>query len=127
MLSPGKNKSDCGRPCDHHQVQLEDRVGAAHVLHADIGCRNTLYNCTAQSGAEAVGPLQHMGIQQFRIELLRDAPATEVSELIELYRGLLAGKLLGNEVWRKLNALNRIGVTRGTREQPRNPLAVATA
>lgn len=124
VLSPGKNKSDCGRPCDHHQVQLEDRVGAAHVLHADIGCRNTLYNCTAQSGAEAVGPLQHMGIQQFRIELLRDAPATEVSELIELYRGLLAGKLLGNEVWRKLNALNRIGVTRGTLEQPRNPLAI---
>jgi putative protease len=124
VLSPGKNKSDCGRPCDRHDVQLRDRVGAEHVLHADIGCRNTLYNGTAQSGAEAVGPLQELGINQFRVELLRDAPPPEVVELLGLYRGLLAGELPAAEVWRKLKAHNRVGVTRGTLEQPRNPLAI---
>ncbi len=124
VLSPGKSKSDCGRPCDRHDVQLQDRVGAAHVLHADIGCRNTLFNSTAQSGAEAVAPLQRLGIRQFRIELLRDAAIEEVSELLRLYRGLLAGELNGSEVWRGLNAQNRVGVTRGTLEQPRNPLAI---
>ncbi|QDV23736.1 U32 family peptidase [Aureliella helgolandensis] len=124
VLSPGKNKSDCGRPCDRHDVKLKDRVGAEHVLHADIGCRNTLYNGTAQSGAEAVTPLQELGVQQFRIELLRDAPQEFTQELIQLYRDLVLGRVEGAEVWRKLNADNRIGVTRGTLEQPRNPLAI---
>jgi putative protease len=124
VLSPGKDKSDCGRPCDRHDVQLRDRVGAEHVLHADIGCRNTLYNSTAQSGAEAVEPLQQLGIRHFRVELLRDAPREEVLELVQMYRDLLDGKLAGDAVWRQLNAHNRVGVTRGTLEQPRNPLAI---
>ncbi len=124
VLSPGKNKSDCGRPCDRHDVQLQDRVGAAHALHADIGCRNTLYNATAQSGAEAIGALQAIGVKQFRIELLRSAPRQEVAELVGLYRQLIAGELEGPEVWQRLKAHNRVGVTRGTLEQPRNPLAI---
>lgn len=124
VLSPGKNKSDCGRPCDLHDVQLRDRVGVPHVLHADIGCRNTLFNGIAQSGAEAVRPLIERGIRQFRIELLRNASDQEVETLLQLYRALLAGQLSGTEVWQKLRAHNRIGVTRGTLEQPRNPLAI---
>ncbi len=124
VLSPGKSKSDCGRPCDRHAVQLRDRVGAEHVLHADIGCRNTLYNGTAQSGAEAVAPLRELGVRQFRIELLRDAPDDEVQQLVSLYRALLSGALVAEEVWQKLKAHNRVGVTRGTLEQPRNPLAI---
>ncbi|GAB5402603.1 MAG: DUF3656 domain-containing protein [Aureliella sp.] len=124
VLSPGKNKSDCGRPCDRHDVKLTDRVGAAHVLHADIGCRNTLYNGTAQSGAEAVRPLLAMGIRNFRVELLRDSDQETTERLIGLYRDLLHGKIDGADVWRQLKADNRIGVTRGTLEQPRNPLAI---
>lgn len=124
VLSPGKNKSDCGRPCDRHDVQLTDRVGASHVLHADIGCRNTLYNGMAQSGAEAVKPLLAKGIRHFRIELLRDTTQDEVTKLIELYRDLIDGKLDGPQVWQQLKAQNRVGVTRGTLEQPRNPLAI---
>lgn len=124
VLSPGKNKSDCGRPCDRHEVDLRDRVGSKHVLHADIGCRNTLYNGTAQSGAESVEGLLQLGIRQFRIELLRDAGSGEVTKLLSLYRDLLAGRLNGTQVWKNLKADNRIGVTRGTLEQPRNPLAI---
>jgi putative protease len=124
VLSPGRNKSDCGRPCDRHAVQLRDRVGAEHVLHADIGCRNTLYNATAQSGAEAVRPLVAQGVQHFRVELLADAPAGETRRLIGLYRDLLAGRVDGGDVWRALRAESRVGVTRGTLEHPRNPLAI---
>jgi U32 family peptidase len=124
VLSPGKNKTDCGRPCDRHDVKLRDRVGADHVLHADIGCRNTLYNATAQSGAEAVAPLRQLGVRQFRIELLRDSPADRTHRLIEVYRQLIDGRMDGASVWRELKADNRIGVTRGTMEQARNPLAI---
>ncbi len=124
VLSPGTNKSNCGRPCDRHEVKLVDRVGTEHYLDADIGCRNTLYNGRAQSGAEAVPTLIEQGVRHFRIELLPDARASEVSKLITLYRKLLSGQLDGTEVWKELRADNRIGVTRGTMEQKRNPLAI---
>lgn len=124
VLSPGKNKSDCGRPCDRHDVKLQDRVGAKHVLHADIGCRNTLYNANAQSGAEAVQPLLDLGVRNFRVEILRDAPESEIRHLCTLYRQLIQGQVSGTEVWKQLKAHNRVGVTRGTLEQPRNPLAI---
>jgi putative protease len=124
VLSPGTNKSNCGRPCDRHDVKLRDRLGVEHVLHADIGCRNTLYNGHAQSGAEAAPKLIRMGVKQFRIELLRDTTAAETHRLVRLYRDLLEGKTDGPTVWKSLKAENRVGVTRGTLEQPRNPLAI---
>ncbi len=124
VLSPGTNKSNCGRPCDRHEVKLRDRLGVEHVLHADIGCRNTLYNGHAQSGAEAAPKLIRLGIEHFRIELLRDAPASETTRIIGLYSDLLAEKIDGQSVWKSLKAENRVGVTRGTLEQPRNPLAI---
>ncbi|MAT71174.1 MAG: peptidase U32 [Planctomycetaceae bacterium] len=124
VLSPGRNKTDCGRPCDDREVKLRDRVGAEHVLHADIGCRNTLYNATAQSGAEAASALIERGVRHFRVELLADAPANETRRLIGLYQQLLAGEIDGREVWQSLRAESRVGVTRGTLEHPRNPLAI---
>jgi putative protease len=124
VISPGTNKTNCGRPCDRHDVQLRDRLGVEHVLHADIGCRNTLFNGVAQSGAEAVPNLLKRGVQNFRIEFLRDAPVDEVRQHVELYEGLLAGRWDGAHVWKTLRAVNRLGVTRGTLEHPRNPLAI---
>jgi putative protease len=44
--------------------------------------------------------------------------------MIDLYRGLLAGRLKGQHVWTQLRAANRVGVTRGTLEERRNPLAI---
>ena len=124
VLSPGTNKSNCGRPCDRHEVKLRDRIGVEHVLHADIGCRNTLYNGNAQSGAEVVAKLLNERITKFRIEILRDAPASELKRLWELYSNLLQGKIDGSTVWKTLRAENRLGIIRGTLEHPRNPLAI---
>ena len=124
VLSPGTNKTNCGRPCDRHEVQLEDRIGVKHVLHADIGCRNTLYNGVAQSGAEAVSNLLQQGVTHFRIELLQDASADHIQRLLHLYLALIQGRIAGSEVWKALRADNRVGVTRGTLEHPRNPLAI---
>jgi putative protease len=123
MLSPGTNKTNCGRPCDVHTVELRDRTGLAHPLTADIGCRNTLFNAVAQSSAEVVPELLRAGVKRFRIELLRET-AAELTELVRLYRALLRGTAEGEHVWRSLQAMNRVGVTRGTLEPPRNPLAI---
>ncbi len=124
VLSPGTNKTNCGRPCDDHEVRLKDRVGSTHPLHADVGCRNTLYNATAQSGAEVVAPLLRLGVRCFRIEFLQDDSPVDMRRCIQLYRDLVAGKVSGTEVWRTLQAHNRTGVTRGTHEHRRDPLAI---
>lgn len=123
VLSPGTNKTNCGRPCDRHVVQLRDRVGMEHALKADVGCRNTLFNALPQSGAEVVAELVGRGVRHFRIELLDDKPA-DMPRMWNLYRDLLAGRRSADEIWQSLKAANRVGVTRGTLEERRNPLAI---
>jgi putative protease len=123
VLSPGTDKTNCGRPCDDHVVQLRDRIGVAHPLTADVGCRNTLWNAVPQSAAEAVPALLAAGVRHFRVEALDEGPA-EAARIVRAYRDLLAGRATGRDVWRDLNAANRVGVTRGTLEERRNPLAI---
>jgi putative protease len=123
VLSPGTNKTNCGRPCDRHVVQLRDRVGKLHVLQADIACRNTLFNATPQSAADVVSSLIERGVGWFRVELLEEN-AMRTEQIVSLYRQLLSGQVSGPDVWRSLAADNRVGVTRGTLEAKRNPLAI---
>ncbi len=123
VLSPGTDKTNCGRPCDHHVVMLRDRIGVEHPLTADVGCRNTLFNAVAQSGAEAVPALLAKGVRHLRLELL-DEGDREIERVIAAYRDLLAGVTTGRDVWTALKATNRVGVTRGTLEEQRNPLAI---
>ena len=54
FLSNGKDWRDCGQPCDHHKVELRDRVGATFPVTPDAGCRNTVFNAVLQSAAEYV-------------------------------------------------------------------------
>ena len=113
FLSRGKDYRDCGRPCEKHRVALRDRVGAAHILKADAGCRNTLYNSRAQTGAEFAHDLLALGVGRFRVEFV-DEDAATVARTLDRYRALLSGQLAGSELWRELKVLNQLGVTRGT-------------
>lgn len=123
VLSPGTNKTNCGRPCDRHEVKLRDRIGMEHPLRADVGCRNTLFNAVPQSSAEVVPELLARGVRAFRVELLENGDV-EIRRTVSLYRELLAGAVSGSDVWRELRAANRVGVTRGTLEPRRDPLAI---
>ena len=112
FLSPGTDATNCGRPCDEHDIKLRDRVGKEHPLKADVGCRNTLYNAVPQTAAESLSRLQERGVRFMRIEFLDD-PATTVQRTIGLYREVLAGDRAGQSLWRELKASNQYGVTRG--------------
>ncbi len=112
FLSKGKDYRDCGRPCDTHDVRLRDRTGAQHPLKADVGCRNTVFNSQAQTGAEFVERLLALGVRNFRIEFLNETPA-EVTQTITKYRQLLRGEITGAQLWRELKLFNQLGVTRG--------------
>jgi putative protease len=112
FLSSGKDYRDCGRPCDEHDVRLRDRVGAEHPLKADAGCRNTVFNSQAQTGAEFVERLLALGVRNFRVEFLNENP-DEVGRTITKYRQLLRGEISGTQLWRELKLFNQLGVTRG--------------
>jgi putative protease len=115
-LSTGTSYKDCGRPCETHQVDLKDRAGAAHPLVADVGCRNTVYNATAQSAAEFVPRMRQLGIRDYRVELLRES-RNEAAALLGRYGPVIAGLNDGRRAWRELSVLNQLGVTRGTLEE----------
>lgn len=112
-LSNGKDYRDCGRPCEKHQVDLRDRMGQAHPLIPDVGCRNTVYNAQAQTAAEYVPEMLKLGVRQFRVELLRQR-GDEAVTLIEKYRKVLGGQEQPLHMVRSLRVLNQLGVTRGT-------------
>ncbi|HEY5297192.1 MAG TPA: DUF3656 domain-containing protein [Verrucomicrobiae bacterium] len=112
FLSSGKDYRDCGRPCDTHDVKLRDHVGAEHPLKADAGCRNTVFNSQAQTGAEFVEKLIALGVKNFRVEFLNESPE-EVAKTISKYRQLLRGEIPGAQLWRELKLFNQLGVTRG--------------
>jgi len=115
FLSKGKDYHDCGRPCEKHRVALRDRVGALLPLKADAGCRNTVFNPRAQTGAEFADRLLALGARHFRVEFVDESPA-EVLRTARAYDQLLRGRLSGAELWRELKLLNQIGVTRGQLE-----------
>jgi putative protease len=112
FLSSGTDYTNCGRPCDKHDVKLRDRVGMEHPLKADVGCRNTVFNALAQTGAEYVARMLTLGVRNFRVEFLNETPA-QVTQTISKYRQLLRGEISGTELWRELRLMNQLGVTRG--------------
>jgi U32 family peptidase len=115
FLTTGHDYHDCGRPCDTRRVELRDRVGALLPLKADAGCRNTVFNNRAQTGAEFLHRFLALGARQFRVEFV-DEPADEVAHTVQRYRQLLRGEITGAEIWREMKLINQLGVTRGQLE-----------
>ena len=115
FMSAGKDYRDCGRPCEKHQVELRDRVGQRHTLKADAGCRNTVFNGRAQTGAEYASLMQELGVRHFRVEFISESQS-EVTQTLQTYQDLLEGRRDGASVWRDLKLINQLGVTRGTLE-----------
>ncbi|MGD0614327.1 MAG: DUF3656 domain-containing protein [Verrucomicrobiota bacterium] len=117
FLSDGTDYTNCGRPCDRHGVGLRDRVGVEHPVKADAGCRNTVFNGRAQTGAEGVPKMLSLGVRHFRIEFLNEAPE-QVAQTISSYDRLLRGEITGGQLWRGLKLFNQLGVTRGQMSGP---------
>ena len=112
VLSPGTDKTNCGRPCDVLDVRLRDRVGMEHPLKADVGCRNTLFNAVPQTAAEYLPRLIARGASVLRVEFLDDSSA-DVTRILKIYGDAIQGKRDARSLWKDLKATNRYGVTRG--------------
>jgi U32 family peptidase len=113
FLSEGHDFRDCGRPCEKRRVYLRDRMGTTHYVRADAGCRNTVFNGRAQTGADYAKELLKLGARRFRIEFLEES-ADDIRTTLDRYQRLLKGELEGPQIWREMKLLNQLGVTRGT-------------
>ena len=87
-------------------------MGAAHPVKADAGCRNTVFNSLAQTGAEYAGRMLSLGVRRFRLEFLDESPET-LRRTLGRYRQLPKGEITGSQLWRELKLFNQLGVTRG--------------
>ena len=125
FLSSGDNYTNCGHPCESNAVHLRDSSGHDHLVLADMGCRNTVFNSQAQSAVHLMPRLLAAGVRRFRIELV-DEPAEAVAPLIDAYRSVAAetpgskeGKKRAAAVWKWLQTVpdangNAQGVTLGS-------------
>ncbi|KAL4437803.1 hypothetical protein ABPG77_005715 [Micractinium sp. CCAP 211/92] len=113
FLSDGSDYRDCGHPCESHAVHLRDDKGKDHLVLADMGCRNTVFNASAQSGLPFLPRFAAAGFGCFRVELV-DEPADYVGPLLEGYRRALvaatdpaaaAGRQQAQELWRWMQGL----------------------
>jgi putative protease len=115
FLSSGKDYRDCGRPCDTHRVALRDRVGAELPLKADAGCRNTVFNNRAQTGAEYAAASSSSARAASASSSSPRRP-TRSRARWNRYDGAAARRDVRGELWRELKLLNQLGVTRGQME-----------
>lgn len=118
MLSGGSSIKDCGQPCERHSVSLRAPSGELHAVLADAGCRNTVFNGSAQSGAEFVDSFVAAGVGGLRVELLAESGAAHIAQLLEAYRSLAAPQTSPSERAAALGFLSSVpgGVTRGSLE-----------
>ena len=113
FLSDGDNRSNCGAPCEHHEVHLRGRDGHEHLVRADMGCRNTVFNGDAQSGLRMLDRFLAAGICRYRVELADHRPE-DVRPLVTAYQRALRGEIAGREAWRELRERSRFGLTVGS-------------
>ncbi len=113
LLSEGRDFRSCGRPCEKHEVSLKDRVGLEHPVIVDVGCRNTVFNALAQSGAFLMPELSEMGVRRFRVEFVRENQE-DARRVLEGYRQLLHGEITIAELISRIQVHEQFGVTRGT-------------
>eukprot|EP00798_Chlamydomonas_sp_ICE-L_P014799 gene14799-20854_t len=88
-----------GHPCETSQIHLRDHQGKDHLVLADMGCRNTVFNAQAQSGLFFLPEFLKAGYSTFRIELV-DEPAELVVPLLEGYRDTMLGNRGPGDMWK---------------------------
>lgn len=112
-LSQGRDYRSCGRPCDNHRVALRDRDGAEHPVVVDVGCRNTVFNASAQTAATLAKSLVDRGIARLRAEFVWESQ-DETLAVIRAYQDLLAGTIDPATCLYRIGAHEQFGVNAGT-------------
>lgn len=113
LLSNGHDYRDCGRPCEKHLVELEDRKQIRHPVIVDVGCRNTVFNGAAQSCVSLIPRLLKLGVRRYRVEFVRES-YEETRSVLRVYKEVLEGRLEPSQARAQLGAHEQFGVSLGT-------------
>jgi len=104
FLSKGNDYRDCGHPCEKGTLHLRDASGKDHRVVADMGCRNTIFNATAQTAAHDLEAFSAAGIGFLRLELVDEA-GSDVGPLVQKYHDALHKSIDADELWDFVSAL----------------------
>ncbi len=113
FLSTGTSYKDCGRPCEHHRVALQDQSGRAHPVMADVGCRNTVFGAEAQEASAHLDSWLNAGIVHYRLEFVHES-GPELTAVAEAFTSALAGEIASSQLAAKLKQIAPQGVTEGS-------------
>lgn len=113
LLSQGRDYRSCGRPCEKHLLELEDRKGLRHPVIVDVGCRNTVFNARAQTCLSLIPGLVRAGLGRLRLEFVRES-FEEVLQVLRTYQALLRGEIDIASARQQVAAHEQFGVSLGT-------------
>ncbi len=113
LLSQGRDYRSCGRPCEKHLLELEDRKGLRHPVIVDVGCRNTVFNAQAQTCLSLIPGLVRAGLGRLRLEFVRES-YEEVLQVLRTYQALLRGEIDIATARQQVAAHEQFGVSLGT-------------
>lgn len=91
FLSEGTDNTNCGHPCEKHQIAVRDSQGRAHPVMADVGCRNTIFGAEAQTNPHAIVNWRAAGIADFRLEFVHQT-AEQVSKITSAFGQFLSSE-----------------------------------
>ena len=109
LLSEGRDHRSCGRPCEEHEISLENAKGKHHPVIVDAGCRNTVFNSELQTAAHKIETLAAAGFHRFRVEFLRET-RDEAARALRAWQDLFGGRITPEELNERVGAQSRIGV-----------------
>ncbi len=123
FLSTGTSYRDCGRPCELHQIAIQDPAGRAHPVMADVGCRNTVFGAEAQQAAAHLERWLSAGIAHYRVEFVHESP-DQVTAVAQAFRRALDGELPAAALARHLQTVAPGGITEGSLFVPQDYLSL---
>ncbi len=119
FLSDGTDNTNCGHPCEKHQIRLRDNQGREHAVLADVGCRNTVFNAEAQFNASAIALFLAKGVQHLRIEFVHQT-AKEVQAITNAFTEFMKGTLATTEFEKRVSSQCSHGTTVGSLFVPKD-------
>jgi putative protease len=113
FLSKGTSYRDCGRPCEKHDLALQDSAGRAHAVLADVGCRNTVFGAEAQEASKHLDAWKRAGIRHYRLEFVHES-ADEVELVGRAFSSALEGSITMQQLAAELKKIAPQGTTEGS-------------
>ena len=118
FLSDGTDNTNCGHPCEKHEIALRDAHGRQHPVMADVGCRNTVFNAQAQVSASQMQNWMKTGIFHFRLEFVHQG-GDDVEKITNAFASYFENKD-SNKLKSQLKTFTDQGISEGSLYVPKD-------